>query len=855
MSRPNFVVRAFLLLLLIGFFLSFLFIPIDKPQSQSFYQKDSELNANADGFYSNLRLNVSLLCSVWGRVDYGGSSSLADERNLLKLKDNAYIRFREGSNDDFWVTLIFWSSIIWNTLNNFSIFSRGYASNSQEELEVYIWNYTSGSWNYLNFVICDSTSYANETKFVQGSSHYWRTDCQKNEMKIRLYNTENHDGSNSFYVDQFCLYLNTTKDNAPPVITNFKITPSSPFTNQSITFNATVIDSSSGVKKVTYGFEGAIGLPNNVTFYMDALKSGNFYYAFDRLVGGNYTVSIVAEDYAGNTATQKKSLKVNSLTCPTLPPPTLIKPARLNVLANDTYLQVNDWTQITIICENGTCNVSRLWYHDPFLDINVTLAVNITGNNEYYLNFTSSIAGLYQFDVWANMSCGDIGKIYDWVMVNWTAEPPPCIAPIVNILANDTYLYTNEWTMIAVFVIIGSCNITELIVYDPISDSNITVDTDIDRDRMYLLNFTTDTAGMYLFGLFAYINCCCYNLLIDFLIVQWVSPPSPPAPSVTAPSLMVLANDTYLEVDQYTQIRIICVNGTSNVSRLWYRDPFTFNNITLATNFNGTQLYLVNFTTNSAGIRYFHVWAEGYDNGSAYDYVIVEWYPLYEFLWNLTVSTYNIKGYLKDTTLHLYRVDIPKTLVAEGKTVGGDYEFINLSSLYKYQVEAWYMGFKVGVWGEVQSKNPRWIQINCSIIDVTVHLEWTTGVPIRGVSVLLYLNQTFYLSGTTNDSGEFTFSQVPATTHFIKILLEEEELTYILENEGYIERRITYAIVPTGGGGGVVIENILIIFLVVSVIALLGIVGYLYWQLRQTPKTKIKIVHSGKEREEEWLKE
>ena len=49
----------------------------------------------------------------------------------------------------------------------------------------------------------------------------------------------------------------------------------------------------------------------------------------------------------------------------------------LNVVANATTLFTNQWSQLTVTCQNSSSeNVSRLWYNNPFDGINYTLATD-----------------------------------------------------------------------------------------------------------------------------------------------------------------------------------------------------------------------------------------------------------------------------------------------------------------------------------------------------------------------------------------------------------------------------------------------------------------------------------------------
>ncbi len=75
-------------------------------------------------------------------------------------------------------------------------------------------------------------------------------------------------------------------------------------------------------------------------------------------------------------------------------------------------------------------------------------------------------------------------------------------------------------------------------------------------------------------------------------------------------NLNVVANATTLITNQWIQLTVSCSNlSAENVSRLWFNNPFDGINYTLATNFTGTQIHYLNFTSASAGTFIFKFWA------------------------------------------------------------------------------------------------------------------------------------------------------------------------------------------------------------------------------------------------------
>ncbi|MHA1265327.1 MAG: hypothetical protein ACTSRS_08855 [Candidatus Helarchaeota archaeon] len=281
----------------------------------------------------------------------------------------------------------------------------------------------------------------------------------------------------------------------------------------------------------------------------------------------------------------------------------------LTISANVTDPYVNKWTQIKVICQSGSTNVSSLWYYNPLDLNNHTLSTNFDGLQTLYLNFTSSTAGSFVFKFWANATLGP--DSYKEILIVWVTP----LSPILTITANVTDPYVNQWSQITVNCQSGSANVSTLWYYNPLDTNNHTLATNFAGNQQFNLDFTSSSTGSYKFQFWA--NSSLGSDAYKEVTIVWVTP--------QAPTLNVLANITDPYVDYGVMLTVTCQSGSANVSTLWYYNPLDANNHTLATNFAGTQLFYLNFTTSTAGSRQFKFWANSTFNLEVTETVTVIW--------------------------------------------------------------------------------------------------------------------------------------------------------------------------------------------------------------------------------------
>jgi len=281
----------------------------------------------------------------------------------------------------------------------------------------------------------------------------------------------------------------------------------------------------------------------------------------------------------------------------------------LSVTTNASTLFANQWAQLTVYCENGSGVVDTLWYYDPFLTTNVTLAENFTGAVVKLLNFTSSSPGSYHFEFWANSSYNKWA--YDDLTIIW--EPP--LPPSLSVTANVTDPYNNQWTQLTLTAQSGTGNISVLWFENPFTSNNETIDSNFAGIRTYYLNFSSSTAGPRTFKFWA--NSTLKAETYKEFLVVWVDP--------TAPILTVNTNTSDPYVNEWIELTLTCQSGTGNVSVLWYNDPMDGLNKTIATNFAGSQTHYLYFTNATAGSRLFRFWANSTVESDIYKDTTVIW--------------------------------------------------------------------------------------------------------------------------------------------------------------------------------------------------------------------------------------
>ena len=287
------------------------------------------------------------------------------------------------------------------------------------------------------------------------------------------------------------------------------------------------------------------------------------------------------------------------------------QPPILTVTANTTIPFITEWTTITVSCQSGSGNVDHLWYLNPFDSTNYTIATDFSGVRIFYLNFTRSSAGSYNFKFWTNSTFGI--KVYNYITVVWVTPQ----SPILTVLANTTIPYINQGSQIQVSCQSGSRNVAYLWYYNPLDMSNHTLATDFSGVHISYLNFTTAIAGNYQFKFWA--NSTFGLEVFQSITVVWVTP--------QPPILSVFANITNPYTNQWTQLTVTCQSGSGPVDRLWYLNPFDLKNWSLATSFSGLQIIYVNFTTGTAGPYEFKFWANSSAGLTVYNHITVVWIP------------------------------------------------------------------------------------------------------------------------------------------------------------------------------------------------------------------------------------
>ena len=281
----------------------------------------------------------------------------------------------------------------------------------------------------------------------------------------------------------------------------------------------------------------------------------------------------------------------------------------LSVEVNTTSPYTNNWIRITVTCQSGSADVSRWWYNNPITGFNYTLGTNFAGSQTKYLNFTTGIAGSYEFQFWANSSIGS--PVYKPVTVVWVNP----ISPTLDIISNTTSPYTNFWIQFTVTCRSGSENVSVFWYYNPLDGMNHTLAINFAGSRIQFLYFTASTAGPRSFGFWA--NSTTGAPAYRTFTIVWIVPQNP--------ILTVSGNTSLPFIYHSIQLTVLCQAGTGDISMVWYYNPFTTQNITLGTNFAGSQLYYLNFTRSAVGSFEFKFWANSTLGLEAFRSIIIIW--------------------------------------------------------------------------------------------------------------------------------------------------------------------------------------------------------------------------------------
>jgi len=288
-----------------------------------------------------------------------------------------------------------------------------------------------------------------------------------------------------------------------------------------------------------------------------------------------------------------------------IPPP---QPPSLNIVANTSIPFINHWTKLTLTCKSGSNNVSRLWYYNPLNNRNISLDFNFAGSRNYDLYFMNQTAGSYIFKFWANST---IGSTYSSITIAWVKPQDP----VLNVVINTSMPYINQWTQFTVTCQSGSANVSRLWYRNPFNNANITLETNFEGIKIHYLNFMNETARAYEFRFWA--NSSLGSPAYKSIQIVWITPQSP--------VLSIVTNSTTPYTNQWTNITVTCQSGSRNVDTLWYYNPLTRVNKTLARNFVGSQIFQIINRTVIAGAYEYKFWANSTLGAPEYKNVLIVW--------------------------------------------------------------------------------------------------------------------------------------------------------------------------------------------------------------------------------------
>ncbi|NVM55357.1 MAG: hypothetical protein HWN66_16740, partial [Candidatus Helarchaeota archaeon] len=380
----------------------------------------------------------------------------------------------------------------------------------------------------------------------------------------------------------------------PPILTVLANTTSL-FLTQWVQINVSCLSGTGNISRVWYEnpFTGS-----NITLGTNFAGLQTFYVYNTTLIAGSYEYKFWANStYRVNVSTSIIIVWVTPV------------PPLLTVVANITNPYTNDWTNLTVTCQSGSGNVSRLWYNNPFDGTNNTIATDFSGFQIHYLAFTNDTAGQYEFKFWANSTLGLLAT--ESVTVMWV-EPQP---PALTVSANDTTPDVNEWTQLTITCQSGSGSVSRLWYNNPFDGTNNTLATDFTGLQTHYVDFMNDTAGPYEFKVWA--NSSLGLEVTESVTVVWVEP--------LPPALTLIANTTNPFINFWTEITLGCQSGSGNVSHVWYENPFTGTNITLGTNFAGYQIFYVYNMSTTPVIQEYKFWANSTLGLETFDSIIIVW--------------------------------------------------------------------------------------------------------------------------------------------------------------------------------------------------------------------------------------
>ncbi|MFX1296054.1 MAG: hypothetical protein ACFFD2_14540, partial [Promethearchaeota archaeon] len=332
-----------------------------------------------------------------------------------------------------------------------------------------------------------------------------------------------------------------------------------------------------------------------------------------------------------------------------------LQPPILNIISNNTNPLINEGSQLVVTCQSGAGNISVLWYYNSIAGQNETLDINFAGSRIYYLNFTTDIANSHIFHFWANSTFGLM--TYTSIPVVWT-DPQP---PIINLLANTTYLYITKIINITVTCQSGTGNVDTFWYYNPLNDKNMTLAADFAGIQISFIINTTGVAGSYKYEFWA--NSTYGVEIYNYIIIVWLAP--------TPPSISLSIDTPSVEIDERVLITVIVRMGTGNVDHVWFYDPIEMINKTIDSNFIGERTYYLNFTSSTAGSFDFIFWANSSYGIEVYDDITVVWIEPSEpikFWWLIWLLLGILGAVAAIVSSYMLYFKVPKTIRTIRKT-------------------------------------------------------------------------------------------------------------------------------------------------------------------------------------------
>jgi len=522
-------------------------------------------------------LDLIYCTAIWTPQDgtelrYLGSSSYGDYRNVMYLDDDAYIKVRKTAANG---TALFEYSIPnrFYEIYNMTILFNSRRCPWDNPASVSIYNFSSNSWESLSWQIATSTSFSNYSKILTNiSTNLLCYQSVNNKVLLNL--TNGFSSYDCWYIDYTHINISGVIDDTPPESIGIDMTPDVPYSTDVIQFNVTAEDEQSGLANNSdFYFNGDIGIGDNISFRVIVPLSPQENYTLHLgLLAGDWNLISTVFDNEENA----KNVSINFVV---LPGPSIDELPNIFITANTSTALRNETIKILLWIQNGTQNLDTIWLYNGFIDSNVTIESDINNQStllyKYYTN--SSNIGSFLFTGFVNDSNGNVSS-FD-ILENVTIIADKTIPTIVIEHINDTYLGIGKTSQINFSVLTDNSEtlLDSVWYYDPLSSSNISVDTDIgDTSRhYYLINSTSYNVGTYYFTIYA--NDSLNN---EGKILTWITW-----------AIFDIDPNIKVEVDSFVKLAIfpsrfsITVSGTEhNLSTLWFVDPITDNASLIADN-------------------------------------------------------------------------------------------------------------------------------------------------------------------------------------------------------------------------------------------------------------------------------